>query len=161
VGTSPAALSTPSDFPGTWGAVAAAGTRAVVLSDSATPAQPVAWHTFDPPPGGSATATFAAGGASGPVSGGDVAVQSDLAFFAIEPPGSLSIDVFAHVATTPALLRTVALASDPRVASLTNVRDGKVVVAASPSQVLVSWVTGTSLGPDDTVGGWALYACGQ
>jgi hypothetical protein len=159
LGTSPAALSTPSDFPGTWGAVALAATRAVVLSDSATPAQPVAWHTFDPAPGGSATATFAAGGASGAISGGDVAVQSDLAFFAAEPPASLTIDVFASVATTPALLRAVALASDPRVPSLANVRDGKVVVAASPSRVLVSWVTGTSLGPDDAVGGWALYAC--
>jgi hypothetical protein len=159
LGTSASALSTPFDFAGTWGAVALAGTRALVLSASSVSAQPVAWHTFDPPPGASATATFAAGAAAGAVSGGDVAVRSDLAFFAAEPPGSLAVDVFSHASTTPTLLHAVSLASDPRVPSLASVRDGKVSLAASPSQVLVAWVTGTTLGPDDPVGGWALYAC--
>jgi len=158
LGVSPSALSTPFDFAGTWGAVALAGARAVVLSDSSVSAQPVAWHTFDPA-GTAATATFATGKA-GPVSGGDVAVQSDLAFFAAEPPGSLVIDVFSHASTTPTLLHALSLASDPRVPSLASLREGKVSLAASPSQVLVTWVTGTTLGPDDSVGGWALYACG-
>jgi hypothetical protein len=161
LGASPSALSTPFDFTGNWGAVALAGTRAIVLSDSSVSAQPVVWHTFDPPAGASSTATFATGAASGPVSGGDVAVQSDLAFFAAEPPGSLAIDVFSHASTTPTLLRAVPLASDPRVPSLTTIRDGRVSLAASPSQVLITWVTGTTLGPDDSVGGWALYACAQ
>jgi hypothetical protein len=159
LGSLPAALSTPVDFAGTWGAVVLAGTRAIVLSDSSVSAQPVAWHTFDPPPGASATATFAPGAATGAVAGGDVAVQSDLVFFAAEPAGSLALDVFAHASTIPTLLRAVTLASDPRVPSLATVRDGKVSVAASASQVLVSWITGTTLGPDDAVGGWALYAC--
>jgi hypothetical protein len=158
LGVSPSTLSPPFDFTGTWGAVALAGARAVVLSDSSVSAQPVAWHTFDPSPGTSATATFATGKA-GPVSGGDVAIESDLAFFAAEPPGSLAIDVFSHASTTPTLLHAISLASDPRVPSLASLRDGKVSLAASPSQVLVTWVTGTTLGPDDSVGGWALYAC--
>jgi hypothetical protein len=159
LGSSPAALSAPSDFTGNWGAVALAGKRAIVLSDSSVTAQPVAWHTFDPAPGTSATATFAPGAASGTIDGGDVAVQSDLAFFAAEPAGSVALDVFDHASTTPTLLQAVTLSSDPRVPSLVNVRDGKVAVAASASQVLITWVTGTTLGPDDNVGGWALYAC--
>jgi hypothetical protein len=159
LGTSLAAPSMPSDFAGDWGAVALAGRRGIVLSDSSVSAQPVAWHTFDPAPGLPATATFAPGGATGKVIGGDVAVQSDLAYFAVEPPGSLALDVFDHASTTPALLRAVTVSSDPRVPSLTGIRDGKVAVAASASQVLITWVTGTTLGPDDNVGGWALYSC--
>ncbi len=159
LGTSAAALSAPFDFTGNWGAVALAGTRAIVLSDSSATAQPVAWHTFDPAPGTSATATFTPGATSGPVAGGDVAVQSDLVFFAAEPAGDLALDVFDHASTTPTMLQSLTLSSDPRVPSLVNLRDGKVAVAASASQVLVTWVTGTTLGPDDNVGGWALYAC--
>ncbi len=158
LGASPSTLSAPFDFTGTWGALALAGTRAIVLSDSNVPAQPLAWHTFDPPPGMSASATFTAG-EGGSVSGGDVAVQFDLAFFAAESTGSLVLDVFSHASTTPTLLRAVSLASDPRLPSLASVREGKVSLAASPSQVLITWVTGTTLGPDDSVGGWALYAC--
>jgi hypothetical protein len=161
LGSSLAALSTPSDFAGDWGSVALAGARAIVLTDSSVSAQPVAWHTFDPAPGASATATFSPspGSVTGPVSGGDVAVQSDLVFFAAEPAGNMALDAFDHASTTPTLLRAVTLSADPRVPSLATVRDGKVSVAASASQVLVSWVTGTTLGPDDSVGGWALYAC--
>lgn len=160
LGASPTALSGASDFTGNWGAVALAGMRAIVLSDSNVSAQPVAWHTFDPAPGTSATATFAPDAtAAGPVAGGDVAVQSDLAFFAAEPAGDVTLDVFDHASTTPTLLQAVDLSADPRVPSLVDVRDGKVTVATSASQVLVAWVTGTTLGPDDNVGGWALYAC--
>jgi hypothetical protein len=39
------------------------------------------------------------------------------------------------------------------------VRDGRVAVAMSDTQLLVVWLTATDLGPDDPVGGYALYAC--
>jgi hypothetical protein len=158
---SPAMLGTPTSFQGTWGAIALAGTRAIALSDSSVSTQPLAWHTVDPPPGVPASATFASGsGDPGSELGGDVAVRDDLSFFAAEQAGAISLDVFSHASTTPTLSRALALAADPRVPSLAGVRDGKVAVAASSSQVLVAWVRGTMLGLNEPVGAWALYSCG-
>ena len=161
LGPSLAALAANVDFPGTWGAVALAGTRALVLSDSTVSTQPLALHAVDPPPAGPASATFAPGRSpSGPATGGDLAVRADLAFVAAEEQNAVSLDVFDHASTTPTLLRAVALSDDARVPSQAGLRDGKVAVAASATQVLVAWVRGTSLGANEPVGGWALYACG-
>lgn len=104
------------------------------------------------------SATFAPP-AQGAVAGVDLAVQGDLATLAVEQPGSVSLLVVDHASTTPTLLRTVVLSADARVPSQANVRDGKLAVAMSGAQVLVTWVTASKPGPNDAIGGWALYAC--
>jgi hypothetical protein len=71
----------------------------------------------------------------------------------------LSLVVFDHASTSPTQLRSVQLSGDPRIPSQAGVRDGKVAVAASSNEVLVAWITGTNLTPNEAVGGWALYAC--
>lgn len=157
IGGMPGDAGAPTLFSGSWGALAAAGTRAFVLSDSGMPAQPVAWHTLDQ--GGMlATGSFAPP-SMGNVLGGDIALQGDRAAFAIEQTGAISLVVFDHASTAPTLLRSVQLAGDPRIPTQATVRDGKVAVAASTNEVLVAWVTGTNLSPNEAVGGWALYAC--
>ncbi|MGD0528412.1 MAG: hypothetical protein ABSE49_24970 [Polyangiaceae bacterium] len=144
---------------GTWGAVAAQGSRAYVVSDGGSSAQPLSFSAFDL--GGTAPAastTFAAPG-QGAVAGGDVAFQGDRVMFAAEQPGALSIVVYDHASTTPTFLDSVLLSSDPRIPAQDTVRDGRIAIAASDSRVLVAWITATDLGPDDPVGGYALYAC--
>jgi hypothetical protein len=56
-------------------------------------------------------------------------------------------------------LATVLLADDARIPSQETVRDGRIALAASDSRVLVAWLTATDLGPDDPIGGYALFAC--
>jgi hypothetical protein len=157
IGSTPGDAGAPSVFPGSWGALAAAGTRALVLADSGMMGQPVAWYALDQ--GGMPTSGSFALPSMGAVRGGDVALQGDHAVFAIEQSGALSLVVFDHASTSPTLLRSVQLAGDPRIPTQAGVRDGKVAVAASADEVLVAWVTGTNLNPDEAVGGWALYAC--
>ena len=147
----------PVTLAGSWGALATGGGRAVVLSGSGMAAQPLAWTALDPG-ATSESATFAAP-ALGAVAGGDIAMLGDLAAFAVEQPGAVSLVVVDHASTTPTLLRSVVLSGDPRVPSQANVRDGKVAVAMSGEQVMVTWVTATKPGNDDAMGGWALYAC--
>lgn len=143
----------------TWGAVAADAARALVLSDGGTGGQPLAFHAFDVGAAGeSASGSFAPPG-QGDVAGGDVALHGDRAMFAVEQPGSVSIVVYDHASTAPTPLRSVLLSADPRVPAQTNVRDGRVAIAASDSRVLVAWTTAIQLGPDDPVGGYAVYAC--
>jgi hypothetical protein len=159
LGASFASLAPSVSIPGTTGALALTGTRAVVLSDSTVAAQPVAWSTVDPSSTAAQSSTFSVAGASGPVAGFDAATRGDLAFFAVESSGAIVLEVFADVTSTPTLLRTLSLGSDPRVPIASGLRDGRIAVAANDSQLLVTWVTGTTLGPSDPVGGWALYAC--
>lgn len=149
----------PFSMTGTWGAVAAEGSRAYVVHDSGSSAQPLAFSAFDL--GGSmaaASATFAPPG-QGAVAGGDVAFHGDRVMFAAEQPGALSIVVYDHASTLPTFLTSVLLSSDARIPAQDSVRDGRLAIAASDSRVLVAWMTATSLGPDDPVGGYALYAC--
>jgi len=148
----------PVTLAGSWGALATGGGRAVVLSGSGMTAQPLAWNALDPGATSPESATFAAP-AQGAVAGGDIAMLGDLATFAVEQPGAVSLVVVDHASTTPTLLRSVVLSGDPRVPSQANVRDGKVAVAMSGEQVMVTWVTATKPGNDDAIGGWALYAC--
>lgn len=157
IGGMPADSGAPTAFPGSWGALAAAGTRAFVLSDSGTSGQPVAWHTLDE--GGTPASGSFAPPAKGNVLGGDIALQGDRAVFAVEQSGAISLSVFDHASTAPTPLRSIQLAGDARIPPQSTVRDGKVAVAASASEVLVTWVTGTNLDPNEAVGGWALYAC--
>ncbi len=144
---------------GTWGAVAAQGARAYVLSDGGSGAKPLSFGAFDL--GGTSAAasvTFAPPG-QGTVAGGDVAFQGDRVMFAAEQPGALSVVVYDHASTTPTFLDSVLLSNDPRIPAQDTVRDGRVAIAASDSRVLVAWITAIDLGPDDPVGGYALYAC--
>jgi hypothetical protein len=147
----------PAVFPGSWGALAAAGTRAFVLADSGMTSQPVAWYTLDQ--GGTPSSATFATPAMGAALGGDVALQGDRAVFAVEQNGALSLVVFDHASTAPTQLRSVQLSGDPRIPTQATVRDGKVAVAASDDEVLVAWITGTNLTTNEAVGGWALYAC--
>lgn len=157
IGAMTADAGAPTEFPGAWGAIAAAGTRAFVLSDSGVMAQPAAWHVLDQ--GGKPSGGNFALPAMGSALGGDVALQGDRAIFAVEQGGAISVVVFDHASTAPTLLRSVPLTGDPRIPAQSGVRDGKVAVAASADEVLVTWVTGTTLTANDAVGGWALYAC--
>ncbi len=157
IGGTPGDGGAPTVFPGAFGALAAAGTRAFVLSDSGTSGQPVAWHTLDQ--GGTPASGSFALPTMGAVLGGDVALQGDRAVFAVEQSGAISLTVFDHASTSPTLLRSIQLAGDARIPPQAAVRDGKVAVAASADEVLVAWVNGTNLSPNESVGGWALYAC--
>jgi hypothetical protein len=159
LGAAPADGGAPFTMSGTWGAVAAEGSRAYVVHDGGSAAQPMAFSAFDL--GGSAaaaSATFAPPG-QGAVAGGDVAFHGDRVMFAAEQPGALSIVVYDHASTSPTFLTSVLLSSDARIPAQDSVRDGRLAIAAGDSRVLVAWMTAATLGPDDPVGGYALYAC--
>jgi hypothetical protein len=149
----------PPTLPGVFGAITAQGSRAFVVSGGTTGGPPLSYAAYDL--GASAVAasgTLTPPGQGDPL-GADVASAGDRVFFAAEQPGSLSVTIFDHASTTPALLSTVQLSTDARIPSQQNVRDGRIALAASDSRVLVAWITATSLGPDDPVGGYALFAC--
>jgi hypothetical protein len=160
LGVTPADAGAANTLAGTWGAVAAEASRALVLSNGGgTGGQPLAFHAYDVGgSGASASGTFAPPG-QGTVAGGDVALHGDRAMFALEQPGAVSIMVYDHASTTPSPLRSVLLSADARVPAQTTVRDGRVAIAASDSRVLVTWITAINIGPNDPVGGYALYAC--
>ncbi|HEY8039566.1 MAG TPA: hypothetical protein VIF15_07220 [Polyangiaceae bacterium] len=159
LGASPSSTSLPMVLGGTWGALAAEGARAFVLSDAGAGGKPVAWHAFDlGGPSAVATDSFAPPGA-GAVLGGDVAFRLDRVMFVLEQAGALSVAVYDHASTTPTPLRSVLLSGDARVPSQATVRDGRVAIAASDSRVLVAWLTAKTIGPNDPLGGYALYAC--
>jgi hypothetical protein len=146
---------------GTWGAVAAQNGRAFVLGDDGTGSAggPLVFQAFDL---GTPTVAFSGSFAppgQGAAVRGDVALQGDLVGFAVEQPGSISVVVYAHASTSPTSLRSVLLSDDGRIPAQTNVRDGRLALAMSDTQLLVAWLTATDLGPDDPVGGYALYAC--
>jgi hypothetical protein len=150
-----AALTTP----GVFGAIAAQGSRAFVVSGGTLGGPPLSFVAYDlGATSPSASGSLAPPGQGDPL-GADVAVAGDRVFFAAEQPGALSLMVYDHASTTPLLLDTVLLSGDARIPSQANVRDGRIAVAASDSRVLVAWLTATSLGPDDPVGGYALFAC--
>jgi hypothetical protein len=159
LGAAPGDGGAPFTLTGTWGALAAEGSRAYVVDDGGNGAQPLSFSAFDLGASkASASATFAPPG-QGAVAGGDVAFHGDRVMFAAEQPGALSVVVYDHASTTPVFLTSVLLSGDPRIPAQDTVRDGRVAIAASDSRVLVAWLTATSLGPDDPVGGYALYAC--
>ncbi|MGH7295014.1 MAG: hypothetical protein ACRELB_08775, partial [Polyangiaceae bacterium] len=144
---------------GVFGALAAQGARAFVVSGGTLGGPPLAYAAYDLGTSApAATGSLTPPGQGDPV-GADVASAGDRVFFAAEQPGSLSVMVYDHASTTPALRATVLLSDDPRIPSQQNARDGRIAVAASDSRVLVAWLTATSLGPDDPVGGYALFAC--
>jgi hypothetical protein len=144
---------------GSWGALAAQGGRTFVLSNGGTGATPLAYAAFDV--GGSALSaagSFTPPG-QGAAGGGDVAMSNDFVFFATERTDSVSVVVFGNASTSPTFRSNVLFSDDARIPSQVGVADGLVAMAASSSRVLVTWITQTNLGPNDPVGGYALFAC--
>ena len=153
------AVGAPIVFPGNWGSVSAQAGRAYVVSDGTGANQPVAFRAFDV--GGTAAAVtdgFAVSGLSS-VSYSDVAFHQDHVFFAVEGPGAIALVAYDHATTTPTALHQVLLGSDPRVPSVSAVRDGRLAVLATDTRVVVTWATGQRLNGDDAVGGYAVFAC--
>jgi hypothetical protein len=159
LGPSPlGAIGAPLLFPGTWASVSAQAGRVFVASDG-TAANPVAYRAFDV--GGAAAAVddgFAIPN-FGAVSYADVAFHQDHAFFAVESNSAIELVAFQNATTTPTLLREISLASDARVPSIANVRDGRIAVVATDTRVVVAWATGQSLSANDAAGGYAVFAC--
>jgi hypothetical protein len=161
-GASFASLPAAGTFAGTWASVSAQEGRAFVASDGQTTAQPIVYRAFDV---GSATpnvATVTGGFATadvGPVLYADVAFHQDHVFFAVESQGAIALVAFDNASTTPTALRTVELADDPRIPSISAVRDGRVAVLATDTRVLVAWTTEESITFNDATGGYALFAC--
>jgi len=152
-------LPPPVTFAGTWASVSAQEGRVFVASDGQTTDTPIAYRAFDL---GTTAPTVTSGFTTadlGPVLYTDVAFHQDHVFFAVERPGSIALVAFDHATTTPTLLRTVELASDARVPSISGVRDGRIAVLATDTRVMVAWTTEESLTFNDPTGGYALFAC--
>ncbi|AKV00835.1 hypothetical protein AKJ09_07498 [Labilithrix luteola] len=146
-------------FPGSWGAMAARGTRVIVASDGSGPGRSVSYRTFDV----DTTDAKEVGGFSmdsaGVVTGGDVYIEGDRVFFAVIRQGAIELHAFANASTSPTPLHSLVFAKEPRIAALNIIRDGRVAVAATESRVAVAWTTASVLKNDDTTGGYAVFAC--
>jgi len=153
-------LPAPLPIAGTWGSLAVQGTRLVVASSGSSSGESVLLHVFDL---GSSTPTVEDGfspSGLGKVLFADVAYQKSHAFFAVEQPQAISVVAYDQMATnTPVFLREEQLALNPRVPSLSQVRDGRLAIAATDTRVALVWVTGRTLGEEDPTGGYAIMAC--
>jgi hypothetical protein len=150
------------ELPGAWGSVAALGNRVVVVGDGSSSGKPVAYTAFDLV--GTVAQKkvedgFSTESLQGKPISADVALVKDMMFVAVEQSGAISLVAFEHATTVPVLKRTLSLGDDPRLPSVKNVRDGRIAVAASDTRVVVVWASGTTLAPNDPVGGYAVYAC--
>lgn len=158
LGALPAAI----ELPGAWGSVAALGNRVIVVGDGEASGRPVAYTAFDLV-GNAAQKKLEDGFSTDSLQGkpirADVALVKDMMFVAVEQAGAISLVAFDHATTVPVLKRTLSLGDDPRLPSVKSVRDGRIAVAASDTRVVVVWATGTTLGANDPVGGYAVYAC--
>jgi hypothetical protein len=148
-------------FPGLFGAVAALGTRVLVVSDGGGPGRSVTYRAFDlDRTAPSETNGFSVEGA-GSVTTADVTMLDNKAYIAALKPGSVSLHVYANASTTPTPLREVLFGKQPRIPSVAIVRDGRVAVAATKSRVAVAWTTAKVLTNNDSTGGYAVFACTQ
>ena len=149
----------PLTFPGLWGAVAALGSRVIVVSDGGGP-RSVSYRTFDlgRTDVGDSNGFSVEGG--GVVTTADVTMIDNKVYFAALKPGGVSLHVFANATTVPIPLREIAFAKEPRIPSVAGVRDtGRVAVAATSSRVAVAWTTAKTLTNNDSTGGYAVFAC--
>ncbi|HSO39142.1 MAG TPA: hypothetical protein VLT33_41735 [Labilithrix sp.] len=151
----------PLTFPGLWGAVAALGSRVIVVSDGGGPGRSVSYRAFDlDRPSTSEASGFSVEGGTGAVSTADITMLDDKAYFAVLKPGGISLHVLAGASTTPRPLREVVFGKQPRIPSVSGVRDtGRIAVAATSTRVAVAWTTAKSLTRDDPTGGYAVFAC--
>ena len=147
-------------FPGVWGAVAALGTRVIVMSDGGGPGRSVTYRAFDLDKTAPAeTNGFSIEGAGTPTTG-DVTMLGDKVYFAALKPGSVSLHVYANASTTPTPLREVALREGaPHSHRSPPCATGRVAVAATASRVAVAWTTAKVLTNNDSTGGYAVFAC--
>ncbi|HSO39143.1 MAG TPA: hypothetical protein VLT33_41740 [Labilithrix sp.] len=149
----------PLTFPGLWGAVAALGSRVIVVSDGGGP-RSVSYRAFDLDRASTAESNGFSVEGGGVVATADVTMIDDRAYFAALKPGGVSLHVFANASTTPRPLREIAFAREPRIPSVAGVRDtGRVAVAATSSRVAVAWTTAKTLTNNDSTGGYAVFAC--
>lgn len=170
-------LPLPTEFRANWGSIAMAGQLGVVVSDGEV-GTPVRWQIFERSKlllNASAGPNFSGGFGTegpGPVSYADVAVQGDRMFIAVERggsinpeddtpqlAGSISLVAFDNISKAPVKIREVVLARDPRIAQLKRVRDGLIAVAANEKRVVVAWMAARVMEKNDTVGGYAVFAC--
>jgi len=151
----------PITFPGEWGAVAARGTRVIVMSDGGGPGRSATFRAFDLDKTTPAeTNGFSVEGA-GKITTGDVAILNDRVYFAALKQGSVSLHVYANATTVPTPLREVVFSRQPRIPAVDGVRDGRIAIAANESRVAVAWTTAKILSPNDSTGGYAVFACTQ
>ncbi len=149
----------PITFPGVWGAVAALGSRVVVVSDGGGPGRSISYRAFDL--GRTAPAEtngFSVEGAGVPTTG-DVTLLGDKAYFAVLKPGGVSLHVYSNASTTPTPLREVIFSKQPRISGVPTVRDGRIAIAATATRVAVAWTTAKVLTNNDSTGGYAVFAC--
>ena len=150
----------PITFPGVWGAVAALGTRVIVVSDGGGPGRSVSYRAFDLDRTTPAETNGFSVEGPGTIATGDVTMLDNKAYFAVLKPGSVSLHVFANASTTPTPLREVIFGKQPRIPSVVTVRDsGRVAVAATATRVAVAWTTAKVLTNNDSTGGYAVFAC--
>ncbi len=148
-------------FSGSFGSLAATGTRVIVASDGSGPGRSVTYRAFDlNKETASDTNGFSVEG-NGKVTATDVAMRADRVYFAALKQGAVALHVYANATTTPVPLRNVFFSREPRIPSVSNVRDGRVAVAATDTRVAVAWTTARVLQPNDSTGGYALFACTQ
>jgi hypothetical protein len=154
-------LPAPITMPGSWGSIAASGSRVFVAADGTIPGQDVVWSAFDLGGASAAATNSIAAQGLGKVSYADATIAKDRLFFAVEQPGSISLVAYGSASAQPMLIRQKYLPDDPRVPSMKTIRDGRVAVAASDTRVVVAWTTAKSLTENDPTGGYAVFACTQ
>lgn len=151
--------SAPITFPGAWGALAALGSRVIVVSDGGGPGRSISYRAFDLGKTSPAeTNGFSIEGSGVPTTG-DVTMLGDKAYFAALKPGGVSLHVYSNASTTPTPLREVIFAKEPRISGVSTVRDGRIAVAATATRVAVAWTTAKVLTNNDSTGGYAVFAC--
>jgi hypothetical protein len=92
------------------------------------------------------------------VSFADVALAGDHALFVAEVDSDISLFAFDKASTSPVFMREVPFSSLSQI-TLGALRGGLVAVAASDTRVAVVWGSGSTIGTDDVVGGYAVFAC--
>jgi hypothetical protein len=151
----------PITFAGSWGAVAAHGSRVIVLAGTPAPGPSATYRTFDfGRTAASADAhPFELDGRANVLTG-DVVMVDDKVFFALLEAGGVSLHAFDHASGEPVLRNVVAFAKEPRIPSVSGIREsGRVAIAATSSRVAVAWTTASTLAKDEPTGGYALFAC--
>jgi len=141
-----------------WASASATGSRVLVASNGSGGTGAIAWSAFD-----MGTRDAVQSGTFYPATIGevffvDVAADGDHAYFAAAIDQSISLFAFERASTEPQMLGELPFASHPGI-PLGMLRDGLVSVAASGGRVAVVWGTGSTLGSDDSVGGYAVFAC--
>ena len=147
-----------STYPAKWVSAGGVGSRIIVASNGPSAAKSILWTAYDVGKTAPASTGSFAPESGGTVSFVDVALHQDQAFFVAEVDHSLSLFAFEKASTFPVQLVEVPFGSEP-IIPVGSLRDGLVAVAASDTRVAVVWGTGRTLGTNDDVGGYAVFAC--